>query len=287
MKVAVVGVGNMGAPMAACIAKAGHAVTVFDSSPERAQQVAAACGGQAAATLKDLAGADFIVTMLPTGQVVADLYLRDGLAGQLRSGTIAIDMSSSDPSGTRRLGAELAKRGIVLIDAPVSGGVPRAASGTLAIMIGGDDPAAIARARPVLGTMGDRLFDTGGLGTGHAMKALNNFVAAAGFAACAEALIAGERFGLDPGRMVEILNVSTGRNFHTDLVLREHVIGGKYSTGFALGLLAKDVKIAADLTSELGLDSPVVRLISARFDQARDALGYGADNSEAIKAWKK
>jgi 3-hydroxyisobutyrate dehydrogenase len=287
MKVAVIGVGNMGAPMAACIARAGHAVTVFDTSPQRAQQVAAACGGHAAATLEDLAGAQFIITMLPTGQVVADLYLRDGLAQQLRSGTVAIDMSSSDPSGTRRLGAELAKRGIVLIDAPVSGGVPRAASGTLAIMIGGDDKAAIERARPLLGTMGDRLFDTGGLGTGHAMKALNNFVAAAGFAACAEALIAGERFGLDPGRMVEILNVSTGRNFHTDLVLREHVIGGKYSTGFALGLLAKDVKIAADLTVELGLDSPVVRLISARFDQARDALGYGADNSEAIKAWKK
>jgi 3-hydroxyisobutyrate dehydrogenase len=287
MKVAVVGVGNMGAPMAACIAKVGHTVTIFDSSSERAQQVAAAHGCHAAATLKDLAGADFVVTMLPTGQVVSDLYLRDGLAGHLRSGTIAIDMSSSEPSGTRRLGAELAQRGIVLIDAPVSGGVPRAALGTLAIMIGGDDPGAIDRARPVLRTMGDRLFDTGGLGTGHAMKALNNFVAAAGFAACAEALIAGERFGLDPGRMVEILNVSTGRNFHTDLVLREHVIGGKYSTGFALGLLAKDVKIAADLTRELELDSPVVRLVSARFDQARDALGYGADNSEAIKAWKK
>jgi 3-hydroxyisobutyrate dehydrogenase len=287
MNVAVVGVGNMGAPMAACIAKAGYTVTIFDSSSERAQQVAAAHGCRAAATLKDLAGADFVVTMLPTGQVVSELYLRDGLAGHLRSGTIAIDMSSSEPSGTRRLGAELAQRGIVLIDAPVSGGVPRAGLGTLAIMIGGDDPAAIERARPVLRTMGDRLFDTGGLGTGHAMKALNNFVAAAGFAACAEALIAGERFGLDPGRMVEILNASTGRNFHTDTVLREHVVGGKSSTGFALGLLAKDVKIAADLTRELGLDSPVVRLVSARFDQARDALGYGADNSEAIKAWKK
>jgi 3-hydroxyisobutyrate dehydrogenase len=287
VNVAVVGVGNMGAPMAACIAKAGHAVTVFDSSCERAQQVAAAHGCRAAATLKDLSDAQFVVTMLPTGQVVSELYLRDGLAGQLRSGTIAIDMSSSEPSGTRRLGAELAKHSLVLIDAPVSGGVPRAALGTLAIMIGGDDKEAIERARPVLRTMGDRLFDTGGLGTGHAMKALNNFVAAAGFAACAEALIAGERFGLDPGRMVEILNVSTGRNFHTDMVLREHVIGGKYSTGFALGLLAKDVKIAADLTRDLELDSPVVRLISARFDQARDALGYGADNSEAIKAWKK
>jgi 3-hydroxyisobutyrate dehydrogenase len=286
MNVAVVGVGNMGAPMAACIARASHAVTVFDSSQAQALKVAAAHGCRAAATLDELAGMEFVVTMLPNGQVVSDLYLRDGLAGRLRRGTIAIDMSSSDPSGTRRLGAALDQHGIVLVDAPVSGGVPRAVLGTLAIMIGGDDRQAIERARPLLRTMGDRLFDTGGLGTGHAMKALNNFVAAAGYAACAEALIAGERFGLDPTRMVEILNVSTGRNFHTDMVLREHVISGKFSTGFALGLLAKDVKIAADLTRDLDFDAPLVRLVSARFDQARDALGYAADNSEAINAWK-
>jgi 3-hydroxyisobutyrate dehydrogenase len=272
--------------MAACIAKAGHAVTVFDSSAQRAQEVAAAHGCRVAATLADLAESEFVVTMLPTGQVVSDTYLRDGLAGHLQRGTIAIDMSSAEPYGTRRLGAALAPHGIVLLDAPVSGGVPRAVLGTLAIMIGGDDPQAIERARPLLATMGDRLFDTGGLGTGHAMKALNNFVAAAGFAACAEALIAGERFGLDPGRMVDILNVSTGRNFHTDVVLREHVIGGKYASGFALGLLAKDVKIAADLTRELKFDAPLVRLVSARFDQARDVLGYTSDNTEAIKAWK-
>ncbi len=286
MNVAVVGVGNMGTPMAGCIARAGHTVTVFDTSREQTLKVAAAHGCRAAASLDDLAGSQFVVTMLPTGQVVSDLYLRDGLAEKLGAGTVAIDMSSAEPTGTRKLGATLATRGIVLIDAPVSGGVPRAVLGTLAIMIGGDDKEAIERARPLLRCMGDRLFDTGGLGTGHAMKALNNFVAAAGFAACAEALIAGERFGLDPTRMVEILNVSTGRNFHTDVVLREQVIGGKFATGFTLGLLAKDVKIAADLTRELKFDAPLVRLVSARFDQARDALGYGRDNSEAIKAWK-
>jgi 3-hydroxyisobutyrate dehydrogenase len=286
MNVAVVGVGNMGAPMAACMVHAGHSVTVFDSAPERALQVAAAHGCRAATKLEELSGADVVVTMLPTGQVVSDLYLRDGLAALLRRGTIAIDMSSADPSGTRRLGTALGAHGIVLLDAPVSGGVPRAALGTLAIMIGGDDREAIERARPLLRSMGDRLFDTGGLGTGHAMKALNNFVAAAGYAACAEALIAGERFGLDPTRMVEILNVSTGRNFHTDVVLREHVIGGKFATGFTLGLLAKDVKIAADLARDVNVDAPLVRLISARFDQARDALGYASDNSEAIKAWQ-
>jgi len=133
--------------------------------------------------------------------------------------------------------------------------------------------------------MGDRLFDTGGLGSGHAMKALNNFVAAAGFAACAEALLVGGRFGLDPSRMVEILNVSTGRNFHTDRVLQEHVVQGKFATGFQLGLLAKDVRIAADLAHDVDLDAPLAHLVSRRFDAARDALGYACDHTEAIKAW--
>ena len=152
-------------------------------------------------------------------------------------------------------------------------------------MIGGDDAGSIERAKPLLRAMGDRLFDTGGLGSGHAMKALNNFVAAAGFAACAEALLTGQRFGLDPRRMVEILNVSTGRNFHTDLVLLEHVVGGKFASGFQLGLLAKDVGIAADLARDMGLDAPLVNLVSQRFDAARESLGYARDHTEAIKAW--
>ena len=285
MNVAFIGVGSMGAPMAACIARAGHVLTVYDSVRERAERVATEHGCQVARRLDGLAAADFVVTMLPTGQIVRDLYLREGLALKLSRGTIAIDMSSSDPVGTRDLGAALAASGITLIDAPVSGGVPRALQGTLTIMIGGDDPAAIDRARPLLAAMGDRLFDTGGLGSGHAMKALNNFVAAAGFAACAEALLAGQRFGLDPARMVEILNVSTGRSFLTDLVLREHVVDGRFATGFQLGLLAKDVRIAADLAHELRLDAPLVRLVSERFETARDVLGYTRDHTEAIKAW--
>jgi 3-hydroxyisobutyrate dehydrogenase len=273
--------------MVACIARAGHSLMVYDSVPERARQAAVAHACSAAGRLEELAAAEFIVTMLPTGQIVRDLYLREGLAAHLARGAIAIDMSSSDPLGTRQLGAALASSGITLIDAPVSGGVPRATQGTLTIMIGGDQPDAIERARPLLRAMGDRLFDTGGLGSGHAMKALNNFVAAATFAACAEALLAGQRFGLDPTRMVEILNVSTGRNFHTDLVLREHIVGGKFATGFQLGLLAKDVRIAADLAHELGLEAPLTDLVSQRFEAARDALGPTRDHTEAIKAWDK
>ncbi|HEY1725149.1 MAG TPA: NAD(P)-dependent oxidoreductase [Steroidobacteraceae bacterium] len=286
MKIGFIGVGAMGAPMAASIARAGLPVSVYDRAPERARQVAAEHGCRLAPRIEDLPPADFIVTMLPTGQMVRDLYLAEGLAMKLARGTIAIDMSSSEPIGTRELGAALAERGITLIDAPVSGGVPRAQTGKLTIMIGGDDQGAIERARPLLRSMGERLFDTGGLGSGHAMKALNNFVAAAGFAACAEALVAGKRFGLDPKRMVEILNVSTGRNFHTDAVLLEHVIGGRFASGFQLGLLAKDVRIAAELAAGVGLEAPLLRLIRQRFDAACDALGPTRDHTEAIKAWE-
>ena len=285
MTIAFIGIGNMGWPMAKNLCKAGHDLIVFDSAAGRAAQFAAEHGCGGAARLAELATAEFLVTMLPTGQIVRDVYLREALAEHLKPGTIAIDMSSSDPTGTRQLGAALARQRVALIDAPVSGAVPRAITGTLAIMIGGDDTSAIERVKPLLAAMGNRLFETGGLGTGHAMKALNNFVAAAGYAAAAEALIAGRRFGLDPTRMLEILNASTGRSFITELVMQEHVVNGKFATGFALGLLAKDVKTAADLAHDVRFDAPLARLVSQRFAEARDQLGYGRDNTEAILAW--
>jgi 3-hydroxyisobutyrate dehydrogenase len=208
-----------------------------------------------------------------------------GLVRHVRRGTVLIDMSSSDPVGTRELGPALAARGAVFMDAPVSGAVPRAKSGTLAIMIGCDDHEAIARAWPLLASMGDRLFETGALGSGHAVKALNNFIAAAGYTAAAEALLIGKRFGLDPAVMVDIFNASTGRNFNTEFVMKQHVLSGAYATGFTLGLLAKDVRIAADLGAAVKLDAPLARLISARWALARDRLGGGRDNSAAILGW--
>jgi 3-hydroxyisobutyrate dehydrogenase len=224
--------------------------------------------------------------MLPNGLIVRDVYLgAGGLASALRRGTVAVDMSSSDPAGTRALGAELARFGITLVDAPVSGAVPRATNGTLAIMIGSDDAAARERVKPVLAAMGNRLFETGALGTGHAMKALNNFVAAAGYSAVAEALLAGKRFGLDATRMIEVLNASTGRNFNTEIVMQEHVVNGRFATGFSLDLLAKDVHIAADLMRAVALDAPLAQLIDQRYQVARTRLGNGRDNSEAILAW--
>ena len=134
--------------------------------------------------------------------------------------------------------------------------------------------------------MGKQLFETGPLGSGHAMKALNNYIAAAGYTAVAEALLIGQRFGLDQNVMVDILNVSTGRNFTTEVMIKEHVLGGKFATGFALGLMAKDVRIAADLGEAVGLDAPVSRLVRERWAAARDKLGASRDTSEAILGWK-
>jgi 3-hydroxyisobutyrate dehydrogenase len=290
MRVGFIGIGNMGAPMAANILKAGHQVVVYDTDATKRSQFATTHGCAQAESFAALSGVEFMVTMLPTGQIVRDVYLSDqggGLARHLARGTVAIDMSSSEPNGTRELGAALSPAGLVLVDAPVSGAVPRAQSGTLTIMIGGDDAAAIERAKPLLATMGNRLFETGGLGTGHAMKALNNFVAAAGYTAAAEALLIGKRFGLDPTRMLEIMNVSTARNFITEVVMKEHVIDRKFATGFALGLLAKDVKIAADLALDVHQDAPLAQLVKDRWALARDKLGYARDNSEAIRAWEQ
>jgi len=289
--VGFVGIGNMGWPMAANVLKAGFPVMVFDASLQQVEKfVAEHEGAIAAKSMSDIASCEMVITMLPTGKIVREALLdAEGAAfvNNAKAGTIVIDMSSSEPTGTQELGAELAAKGITLIDAPVSGAVPRAITGTLTIMIGGNDAEAIEKSKPLLSAMGDRLFETGALGNGHAVKALNNYVAATAFTASSEAILIAKRFGLDPHTLVDIMNVSTGKSFHTEVVLKDHVLDEKYGTGFQLGLLAKDVKIAADLGKAVKLDAPVSQLISQRWADALESVGFTADNTEAIKGWDK
>lgn len=289
-KVGFIGIGNMGRPMAANLVKGGYQVVLYDLDAKRAQQAAQDIGATAAATLAELgAQVDAIVTMLPTGKEVRACLLEaegGALATTLPKGAVVMDMSSADPVGTRALHADLVKKNIVLVDAPVSGGVPRATDGSLAIMIGGD-AAAVEQAKPVLGKMGTRLFDVGGPGNGHAMKALNNFVAGTAFVAVSEALIVGKKFGLDPATMVDIMNVSTGKSFNTEHVAKQHVVSRQFASGFALGLLAKDVGIAADLAAAIDVDTPLARLSSALLGEARDKVGAEKDHTLAYTYWEK
>jgi len=289
-RVGFVGIGNMGVPMSRHLKKAGFELTLYDVDSAAAKTCAEELGCQSVTSIKELAAAsDIIITMLPTGHIVRQVMLEpagDALADHLAAGSLLIDMSSSDPSGSKELGTLLAEKNVQFVDAPVSGGVNGAINGTLAIMLGGDDANAIERAKPVLSAMGTRIFETGPLGSGHAMKALNNSVTAAGFAAASEALIVGERFGLKPDVMVDIFNVSTGRNFSTELTIKNEVITGKFASGFALALLSKDVKIAADLALSLEMDMPLLAETNRRWLSALDDLGGDNDHTLAFTSWK-
>jgi len=288
MRVAFIGIGNMGRPMAANIAKQGHELYLFDANPAAAASAARASGATVLGSLAEISVAEVIVTMLPDGHVVREVALGEqGFAATAKPGTIVLDMSSSQPLLTRDLGAALARRQITLIDAPVSGGVARAVAGTLTIMIGGDDAAALAKVRPLLACMGGSFFEVGKLGAGHAAKALNNVVAAANFAVLADALRVADRYGLDRALLVDILNVSTGQSFISTVVMKQAVLPETYDTGFALGLLAKDANMAAELSQALGCASPHIELTGRRWAEARDELGGSADHSRAILAWAK
>jgi 3-hydroxyisobutyrate dehydrogenase len=282
--IAFFGLGKMGLPMAGRLVAAGWQVKGFDPI-EAARTAFVNAGGRA--TISPGAAAEsaaVLITMLPEGKAVrAALLGSEEVVRRMRPGAIVVDMSSSEPVGTRKLAAELARMEIAFIDAPVSGGIKRAMDGSLAIMAGGD-PAIIATVRPMLEVMGKQVFEAGPVGSGHAMKALNNYVSAAGLTAACEALQIGAKFGLDPVLMTDILNASTGRNNSTEVKLKPFVIPKSYTSGFSLGLMAKDLRTADDLARHLGVPAPLSRAMSKLWSAALAALGPQADHT-AIDAF--
>ncbi len=288
IKVGFIGIGNMGWPMALNILKAGYDLTVFDMDSVRAESFAVENAAHCAGSLAELADMDFVITMLPNGHVVREVLL-DAEGGafinNVKAECIVIDMSSAEPTGTQALGEKLAAHNVTLIDAPVSGGVPRAELGTLAIMIGTNDAQALDKARPLIKCMGNQLFETGAVGSGHATKALNNLIAATSFVATSEAMLTAKRFGLDLDTFVDVVNVSTGHTFMSDKVMKDHVIGKKFATGFAMGLLVKDVGIANELCDAVNMHAPLSKLVLKRWQEALEAREFSVDNSEAFQVW--
>ncbi len=274
--VAVIGLGNMGVPMANRLIQAGFTVTGFDLFEPARQRFAAAGGKIATDVIAAAKSADVVITLLPDGKAVRAAI--EGIQKSLKPGCVVMEMSSSDPIGTRTLGEACIAAGVEFIDAPISGGVKRATDGSLAIMVGGAD-ATIDRVAALLSAMGKSIFRTGVLGSGHAMKALNNYVSAAGLIAAVEAIHIGEKFGLNPDLMTDIFNASTGRNNTTEVKLKPFIISKAFNAGFPLKLMAKDVRTADSLAHAIGVPSPLADVCAQLWDDASQSLGPTADHT--------
>jgi 3-hydroxyisobutyrate dehydrogenase-like beta-hydroxyacid dehydrogenase len=276
--VGFIGLGVMGSRMASRIAQAGWPVHVFDIRPEAAEAVARTHNGivveQSPKAVAE--AADAVITMLPAGPDVTAVTLGpDGLAEGFGEGDVLIDMSSSQPWLTVELADTLKQRGIDMIDSPVSGGAggsKSAVTGSLTLMIGGE-AAVVDRCMPVFETMASHIFRTGKVGSGHALKTLNNLLSALNTVAATETLLIGKRFGLDPEIMVDVINESTGMNSAMKRNMKQEIISRKFSGGFAFDLKFKDFGIAMELARRAGAPAPISALAFELYRAAGIWLG--------------
>jgi 3-hydroxyisobutyrate dehydrogenase len=282
MHVGFLGLGAIGAPMAARLARRGP-LTVWNRTAARATEFVARHGGVAAPSARDAAAADVVITCLSTSADVAALLEGpDGILAGLRPGALFLDCTSGDPATSRAIAARLAERGVAFADAPVSGGTNGAEAGTLTVMVGGSAEA-FARARPVLAAFGARIEHVGPVGAGDALKAVNNALLAVNILAVAEGLAALMKAGVAPRTALDVVNASSGRSFVSEVLVPERVLTGAWPRTFRLALLDKDVGIATRLLGQTGVPGPVLELTSALLRAARAELGEAADYLDPIR----
>ena len=274
MKVGFVGLGLMGRLMSSNLKKAGYTIQSFDVNGS----------GNCRSAREAATGAKVFITMVPDGKAVRHA-VKAALPG-LAPGSVVIDMSSSDPGTTRELARVLKKRKIRMLDAPVSGAKAKAADGTLALMVGGD-ARVLASVRPLLSKMGTEIFHTGALGSGHATKALNNYIGAAGTVAGMEALLIGTKFGLDPKTLIAVINASTGKNSTTERKIPQQVFTRAFASGFSHALMTKDVGIANGIARQVGIKAPYLESTAKLWRTSLSRLPAGADHTEIYHYLKR
>lgn len=282
-----IGLGMMGYPMASRLHQAGHSLIIFDVAEAQVDKfVREHTGAAAAENLEAYADVEVLITMLPDSDTVESTLLgkdgRNRLIDRLPSGAVVIDMGSSQPIRSRALAQSLEREGLHFLDAPVSGGVKGAVGGTLTIMVGGDETK-FREALDVLHCMGKTITFVGGPGTGHALKALNNYVSAAGLIATVEALIVGQEFGLDAGLMIDIFNSSTGQNYTTLNKAKQYMLSSTFNSGFSLRLMTKDIGTASELGESLGWDMSLGQKVKQICAEAASALEGTADHTEMYR----
>ena len=276
-----IGIGQMGMPMIRNLLQANFSVTGFDLNPLVAQELKNEAHFEMAASAITLTKkCDVIILMLPDSNIVDRLLWDsdDALVKAMNTKQTLIDMSSSDPVRSRANFDRMAQLGISFIDAPVSGGVRRAKDGSLSIMIGGLTPA-VESVQPIFKAMGKTLVHVGAAGAGHAVKALNNYVSASGLLAVCEALIAAEKFGIDPHLVNQVFNASTGKNNTTDVKVENFMLSGTFNSGFSLALMRKDLQTALDFITRMETPKTFADACTQTWTQAEKTLDKGADHT--------
>ncbi len=285
--IAFVGLGMMGYPMAGRLADAGYRLAVFDIDSETTNRFARefTCLGCSSAA-QSARNSDFVITMLPSSDDVFSSVLGEGsqtgILTAMRPGATLIDMSSSDPLRTRQLADIFSEHQLTMADAPVSGGVRRAQQGTLSIMFGGSKES-LERCRPVLEVLGSAVYHTGETGTGHALKALNNYVSAASLVATVEALHTGRKFGIDEHVITQVLNSSTGKTNTSENKVIQFMLSGTFDSGFALHLMTKDITTAVNLAEKLQIPAKLGQTCLDIWRQAAAGSERGADHTEMYR----
>ena len=277
-KVGFIGLGAMGSVMSPLLVKAGYEVYGYDIRANIDQS----SGVKQLDTLDDFAQLDAIILMLPNSKIVSEVVNK---LLEINTKSILIDMSSSDPRETKKLGKTIEAKGLKFLDAPVSGGVARAKTGDLMIMAGGEEEG-LEVVKDLLSVMGTVQF-AGPLGSGHAIKALNNYVSAAGLIASFEALATARSFGIKPENFLKIINGATGKNNTTEVKLDKFVVSEKFNSGFALDLMVKDVSIADSLIKDLSSENPLSNNVLKYLSSTLQALGGNPDHTEVYKVIKK
>jgi 3-hydroxyisobutyrate dehydrogenase len=283
-RLAFLGLGAIGTPMAEHLARAFPPLTVWNRTAEKAARFADTNGARAAATPSDASrGADIVVTCLPTShEVEALLDGEHGLLTGMDSGALLVDCTSGDPASSRRIAARLAEHGIGFLDAPVSGGTSGAAAGTLTVMTGGASRD-VERARPVLDAFAGKIVHCGGIGAGHAVKAVNNALLAVHIWSTAEGLAALTASGVQPDVALNVINASSGRSNASENLFPARVLTGEFPRTFRLALLDKDAGIADEVARAARVPSPVLQVVAELFRAAHTELGEEADHVEAVR----
>ncbi|HET6761532.1 MAG TPA: NAD(P)-dependent oxidoreductase [Gemmatimonadaceae bacterium] len=284
MKIAFLGLGDIGAPMAAHLAREPFDLVVWNRTASKAEDFARERKARVAATPAEaVKNADVVITCLPSSiEVEAILHGENGMLDALRKGAVLVDCTSGDPPTSRSISAELGGRGVDFIDAPVSGGTVAAKAGALTVMWGGE-ALVFERVRPVIEAFGKKIVHAGPVGSGDALKAVNNALLAVHILSTAEGLALLVKAGVDPKVALEVINASSGRSNTSENLIPQRVLTRAFPRTFRLALLDKDIGIAALLAGDLDVRAPVISLAAERFHEAREKLGEEADHVEAVK----